>query len=86
MQLMADIIQMPIRIHRSEQTCALGAAMFAATAAGIYKRVEDAMKAMGTGFDMEYFPDRSRSALYDNRYAQYKQLGAAIERLSTPSA
>ena len=32
MQMMADVMNMPIRIHQSEQTCALGAAMFAATA------------------------------------------------------
>ena len=36
MQTMADVMNMPIRIHKSEQTCAAGAAMFAATAAGIY--------------------------------------------------
>lgn len=86
MQMMADIIHMPIRIHRSEQTCALGAAMFAATAAGIYPKVEDAMKAMGTGFDAEYFPDQSRASVYDVRYAEYKKLGTAIENLSIPSA
>jgi L-ribulokinase len=49
MQMMADVMNMPIRIHRSEQTCALGAAMFAATLAGIYEKVEDAMQAMGHG-------------------------------------
>jgi L-ribulokinase len=85
MQMMADIINMPIRIHRSEQTCALGAAMFSATAAGIYQRVEDAMKAMGQGFDCEYFPDKSRSALYEKRYADYKDLGKTIEKLSIQS-
>jgi L-ribulokinase len=45
---------MPIRIHKSEQTCALGAAMFAATVAGIYPKSGDAMVAMGQGFDAEY--------------------------------
>jgi L-ribulokinase len=39
MQMMADVMNMPIRIHKSEQTCALGAALFAATAAGIYTKV-----------------------------------------------
>ena len=40
MQMMADVMNMPIRIHKSEQTCALGAAMFAATVGGIYPKVK----------------------------------------------
>jgi L-ribulokinase len=80
MQLMADVINMPIRIHRSEQTCATGAAMFAATAAGIYDKVEDAMHAMGQGFDMEYFPDQTKVTLYAQRYEQYKALGRFSEQ------
>lgn len=80
MQMMADVMNMPIRIHRSEQTCALGAAMFAATAAGIYPRVEDAMQVMGQGFDAEYSPNPHRVPLYARRYAQYKSFGAFIEQ------
>jgi L-ribulokinase len=79
MQLMADVMNMPIRIHRSEQTCALGAAMFAATLAGIYSRVEDAMQAMGHGFDVEYHPAAERVPVYAKRYAHYKKFGAFIE-------
>lgn len=80
MQTMADVMNMPIRIHRSEQTCAAGAAMFAATAAGIYNKVEDAMAAMGQGFDAEYYPDQSKVALYAKRYEWYKNLGQFIEQ------
>ncbi|HVT83660.1 MAG TPA: ribulokinase [Chitinophagaceae bacterium] len=80
MQVMADVMNMPIRIHRSEQTCAMGAAMFAATAAGIYNKVEDAMEAMGRGFDKEYKPNPSRTEYYHQRYEKYKQLGAFIEQ------
>ncbi|MEO5564968.1 MAG: ribulokinase [Chitinophagaceae bacterium] len=79
MQMMADVINMPIRIHSSEQTCALGAAMFAATAAGIYPNVEDAMKAMGHGFDATYNPDKKRAAIYNKRYDQYKKSGQYLE-------
>jgi L-ribulokinase len=79
MQMMADTMNMPIRIHRSEQTCAAGAAMFAATAAGIYPKVENAMMTMGQGFDKEYFPDRGKIGFYSNRYEQYNELGAFIE-------
>jgi L-ribulokinase len=80
MQMMADVMNMPIRIHKSEQTCALGAAMFAATAAGLYTRVEEAMEAMGQGFDREYRPDAARVPLYEKRYQQYNKLGAFIEQ------
>lgn len=86
MQMMADIMQMPIRIHRSEQTCAAGAAMFAATAAGIYPRVELAMQAMGRGFDHTYQPNTSVSELYSKRYQQYKSYGNFLESQLTPAA
>jgi L-ribulokinase len=79
MQVMVDVLNMPIRIHKSEQTCALGAAMFAATAAGVYEKVEDAMHAMGQGFDATYTPNESRVAYYQKRYEQYKNLGQFIE-------
>ncbi len=80
MQVMADVMNMPIRIHRSEQTCAAGAAMFAATAAGLYNKVEDAMNAMGQGFDATYDPDTSKVEFYNKRYDRYKELGNFIEQ------
>ena len=79
MQTMADVMNMPIRIHKSEQTCAAGAAMFAATAAGIYNKVEDAMQAMGQGFDTTYYPDKTKTEIYTKRYERYKKLGTFIE-------
>ena len=80
MQTMANVINKPLRIHKSEQTCAAGAAMFAATAAGVYSKVEDAMVAMGRGFDAEYFPDAQKTAIYAKRYSQYSDLGNFIEQ------
>jgi len=79
MQMMADVLGMPIRIHQFEHTCALGAAMFAAVVAGIYPTVEDAMQAMGRGFDAEYFPNEALKEVYQNRYQQYAELGKFIE-------
>ncbi|TDS15713.1 ribulokinase [Sphingobacterium paludis] len=79
MQTMADVMNMPIRIHKTEQTCAIGAAMFAATAAGIYPRVEDAMSAMGQGFEKTYEPRPEMVAIYAARYARYQELGQFIE-------
>ncbi|WP_113654663.1 ribulokinase [Pedobacter namyangjuensis] len=80
MQMMADVLEMPIRIHKFEHTCALGAAMFAATAAGIYNTVEEAMQAMGTGFEKTYEPNLAKQELYRNHYERYKALGAFTEQ------
>ncbi len=81
MQVMSDVINMPIRIHRSEQTCAMGAAMFAATASGIYPKVEEAMNAMGQGFDAEYHPDEKSVAMYSKKYQRYNELGSCLEKM-----
>ncbi len=79
MQMMANVMNKPIRIHKSEQTCALGAAMFAATVAGIYPKVEEAMHAMGQGFDMQFQPESKVVGTYQKRYEKYKAFGASIE-------
>jgi L-ribulokinase len=81
MQVMANVLDMPIRIHSSEQTCANGAAMFAATAAGIYNKVEDAMQAMGQGFEKTYEPEKSKVLYYSKRYKMYLALGSKIEKV-----
>ncbi|MGC4231697.1 MAG: ribulokinase [Niabella sp.] len=79
MQVMADVMNMPIKIHKSEQTCAAGAAMFAATVAGLYPNVNEAMKAMGQGFDAEYHPISENVAYYAKRMKQYEAFGKFIE-------
>jgi L-ribulokinase len=78
MQMMSDVMNMPIKIHKSEQTCALGAAMFAATVAGVYNKVEDAMQAMGQGFETTYLPNKERVPIYQLRYEKYLSNGNYI--------
>jgi L-ribulokinase len=80
MQMMSDIMNMPIKIHKSEQTCALGAAMFAATAAGVYEKVEMAMEHMGQGFEITYYPNKERVDYYKERYIKYIGFGKYIEQ------
>jgi len=80
MQMMADVLEMPIRIHRFEHTCALGAAMFAAVASGIYPDIETAMASMGTGFEKEYQPQLKNVKIYRQHYQQYLGLGRYIEK------
>jgi L-ribulokinase len=80
MQMMASVMNMPIRIHKSEHTCAVGAAMFAATAAGVFPKVEDAMEAMGQGFESTYSPDSKTVGIYANRFKNFTTYGAVIEK------
>ena len=79
MQVHSDVLNMNIKVARAEQACALGAAMCAATAAGIYPSVEDAQKAMGSGFEKEYHPDPENARKYEALYQRYSKLGAFIE-------
>ena len=53
--------------------------MFAATAAGLYPKVEAAMDAMGQGFDIEYVPNQQLVVIYKNRYEKYKTMGSFFE-------
>jgi len=79
MQTMADVLDSPIKVVKSEQTCALGAAMFAATAAGVYDNVSDAMAKMGSGFSATYRPNKSNAKLYSKLYKDYCKVGEYIE-------
>lgn len=79
MQMLSDVLNMPIRIVKSEQTCALGAAMFGATAAGIFPRVEEAVEAMGSGFEKTYEPNPDRIAHYQKKYESYCSLAQTVE-------
>lgn len=79
MQIMADVLNMPVKVATSLQTVALGSAMFAAVVAGIYKKVEDAQKAMGQGFEKEYKPIPANVEKYQKLYEKYNRLGEFIE-------
>lgn len=79
MQVLADVLNMPIKVATSEQTCALGSAMFAAVAAGIHASVGEAQKAMGSGFDAVYEPKAANVPKYAALYEEYKKLGKFIE-------
>jgi L-ribulokinase len=79
MQVMADVLNRPIKIARAEQTCAAGAAMFAAVTGGIYDKVEDAQQAMGKGFESEYLPVPANALKYEQIYRKYQSLGRFVE-------
>jgi L-ribulokinase len=79
MQTLADILGMPIKIGKSDNVCALGAAMFAAVAAGVHKTIADAQKAMNSGYVREFTPISDNVKKYAVLYKKYQELGSFIE-------
>jgi len=80
MQTLADVLNMPIKVARTVETCAVGAAMFATVAAGVHSNVEEAQKAMAKGFEKEYTPNPANVKAYAEIYEKYVKLGAFTER------
>jgi L-ribulokinase len=81
MQIYADITGRPMKVSRSDQTCALGAAIFGATAAGKEKggfsTVEEAQKAL-TGIKETYEPASEKHNVYKEMFRLYSQLHDAF--------
>lgn len=76
MQTLANVLNKPIKIAASDQTPALGAAIYAAVAAGIYPNVIEASKKMGSDFDGEYFPQLDKVVAYNKLLLAYDQLSS----------
>jgi L-ribulokinase len=74
MQVYADVLRRPISVIGSEQGPALGSAMHAAVAAGLYPDIRAAAAAMGKLERDVYVPDEAAADVYDRLYAEYLEL------------
>ncbi len=74
MQIYADVTGKTIRIAGSSQAGALGSAIYAAVAAGIYPSVERAADAMSVPAIKTYAPDEENHRIYNALYEEYKTL------------
>jgi L-ribulokinase len=78
MQIYADVTGRPMKVSRSAQTCALGAAIAAAVVAGEYKDYAKAQKKM-TGLKAKvYQPNPKAHAVYRQLYPLYRTLHDAF--------
>jgi len=80
MQVVADVLGKPIEIVASDQSVALGAAMFAAVVAGFYASIPEAQAAMQPAIEAVILPDPDHVEVYNRLYQDYRKLGAFIER------
>lgn len=74
MQIYADVLHRPIQISGSTQAGALGSAIYASVAAGIYPDVVSAAKVLSAPCVKTYFPKEENGAVYDKIYKEYSDL------------
>lgn len=74
MQIYADVLRRPVAVAGSDQAPALGSAIHAAVAAGIYPDVEQAAAVMGRVERTAFTPDPQRADAYDALFAEYRLL------------
>lgn len=79
MQTLSNIMGVPIKVAAAQQAGALGVAMCASVAAGIYAALEHAQDAMGQGVLAEYKPNDSNKSKYKELYIRYKKFGEFLE-------
>jgi FGGY-family pentulose kinase len=77
LQIHADILQKPIHLARESEACALGSAMAAAVAAGIYAGFDEAARAM-VAIERVVEPNAANSGLYDDVFGRYVALYARL--------
>ena len=76
MQTLSNIIGLPIKVASIEQAGALGAAMCAATAAGLYDCVEEAQYQKKSEISKTYLPNEDAHRMYNTLYRKYQQLAS----------
>lgn len=78
MQVYADVLNRAMKVSRSGQACALGAAIFGAVVGGAHASVEVAQRKMTGVKDVVYKPSRKAAAVYAELYPLYRSLHDAF--------
>lgn len=78
MQVTADVLGMPIKVVRSGQAVALGAAMFGAVASGLFPDISAAQEHMHSGYSKEFHPRPEMVEHYNHLYQEYHRVGEQL--------
>jgi L-ribulokinase len=78
MQIYADVFNRPMKVSRSAQSCALGAAIFGAVVGGAYTSVAAAQRKMTGAKSTVFRPRKPAAAIYAELYPLYRQLHDAF--------
>lgn len=79
MQIVANVLGMPIKVAQSEQAVALGAAIFASVVGEVYETVQEAQEKMASPIEAIYYPEAEQVTIYNELYKQYLAVGKWLE-------
>jgi L-ribulokinase len=82
MQTLANVLNRPIVVAASDQAPALGAAIYAAVAAGLYPNVLEASKKLASDFEAEYFPQSDQVKVFEGLMEKYEELADFVENMT----
>ena len=74
MQIYADVLNRPIEVSKASQTGALGSAIYAAVAGGVYPSVTEAADRMAAEVERVYEPEAEAVEVYEEMFGKYKEL------------
>jgi xylulokinase len=83
MQIKADVTGRPVRRVLVKEATALGAALLASVAAGIYSDLHDAVNRTVAVAEEPFVPNVTKRSLYDEAYGRYRDLYDAVEEALT---
>ncbi|MDR0430405.1 MAG: ribulokinase [Tannerellaceae bacterium] len=74
MQVLSDVLGKPIKVIETREACALGVAICASVAAGIYPSIEEAQNVICMKVTKCYVPNESNHQYYNRQYKKYQEL------------
>ena len=81
MQILADVTNREIYVTKDDQAPAIGAAVFAAKAYGLYENVFEAQKSISAGIERVHKPIKENVKIYEKLYRKYKEIGNFTENI-----